>query len=122
MHRKCIKDTKLLTKLTGNNIMIITQKTCEIEKEVANMLSVIILIGLAIIGSVVLWYGWKKKLFGKNYGIYWVGGGVTIFSFVIQIFQRERYQNLAIMVTGDVIILAIFVIAGIMGYKQNKAE
>ena len=85
------------------------------------MLSVFILAALAIALGVFLWYGWKKQKFGEHYGIYWIVSGLMIVLLVVHIFQRSQYQNLMPIVAGDVIIIIGFVMAGVIGYKQNKA-
>ena len=52
--------------------------------------------------------------------IYLIVSGLAIVLLVIHVFKREQYQNLMPIVTGDVIIILTFVMAGIIGYKQKK--
>lgn len=84
------------------------------------MLSTFILTVLVIALGAFLWYGWKKQKFGEHYGIYWIVSGLAIVLLVVHIFQRAQYQNLMPIVAGDVIIMIGFVMAGFIGYKQNK--
>ena len=46
--------------------------------------------------------------------------GLAIVLLMIHVFKREQYENLMPIVTGDVIIILTFVIAGIIGYKQKS--
>ena len=80
------------------------------------MLSVFLLAILIIALLAFLWYGWKNHKFG----IYWIVSGLAIVLLVIHVFKREQYQNLMPIVTGDVIIILTFVMAGIIGYKQKS--
>lgn len=84
------------------------------------MLSVFILAILVIALGAFLWYGWKKQKFGEHYEIYWIVSGLAIVLLVVHIFQRAQYQNFMPIVAGDVIIMIGFVMAGIIGYQQNK--
>ncbi len=84
------------------------------------MLSVFILAVLVIAIGAFLWYGWKKQKFGEHYGIYWIVSGLAVVLLVIHIFQRAQYQSLMPIVAGDIIIMIGFVMAGVIGYQQNK--
>ena len=84
------------------------------------MLSVLILAILIIAIIAFLWYGWKNHKLGEHYGIYLIVSGLAIVLLVIHVFKREQYQNLMPIVTGDVIIILAFVMAGIIGYKQKS--
>ena len=84
------------------------------------MLSVFILAILIIALLAFLWYGWKNHKFGEHYGIYLIASGLAIDLLVIHIYKREHYQKLMPIVTGDVIIILAFVMAGIIGYKQKS--
>ena len=81
------------------------------------MLSVFILAILIIALLAFLWYNHK---FGEHYGIYLIVSGLAIVLLVIHVFKREQYENLMPIVTGDVIIILAFVMAGIIGYKQKS--
>lgn len=85
------------------------------------MLSAFSLAILVIALGVFLWYGWKKQKFGERYGIYWIVSGLAIVLLAVHIFQRAQYQNVMVIIAGDVIIMIGFVMAGIIGYQQNKA-
>ncbi len=85
------------------------------------MLSAFILAILVIALGAFLWYGCKKQKFGEHYGIYWIVSGLAIVLLVVHIFQRAQYQNLMPIVAGDIIIMIGFVMAGVIGYNQNKA-
>ncbi len=85
------------------------------------MLSAFSLAILVIALGVFLWYGWKKQKFGEHYGIYWIVSGLAIVLLAVHIFQRAQYQNVMVIIAGDVIIMIGFVMAGIIGYQQNKA-
>lgn len=84
------------------------------------MLSVFLLAILLIALLAFLWYGWKNHKFSEHYGIYWIASGLAIVLLMIHVFKREQYENLMPIVTGDVIIILTFVIAGIIGYKQKS--
>lgn len=84
------------------------------------MLSAFSLAILVIALGVFLWYGWKKQKFGKHYGIYWIVSGLAIVLLAVHIFQRAQYQNVMVIIAGDVIIMIGFVMAGVIGYQQNK--
>ena len=84
------------------------------------MLSVFLLAILLIALLAFLWYGWKNHKFSEHYGIYWMASGLAIVLLMIHVFKREQYPNLMPIVTGDVIIILTFVMAGIIGYKQKS--
>lgn len=84
------------------------------------MLSVFLLAILLIALLAFLWYGWKNHKFSEHYGIYLIVSGLAIVLFMIHVFKREQYENLMPIVTGDVIIILTFVMAGIIGYKQKS--
>ena len=83
------------------------------------MLSVFLLAILLIALLAFLWYGWKNHKFSEHYGIYLIVSGLAIVLLMIHVFKREQYHLMPI-VTGDVIIILAFVMAGIIGYKQKS--